>query len=481
MLAAMTLFAALAAPATGQASGDIEQHIRAAELAESRDDFAGAVREFEAAVKQMPDSAELESNLGVARYFAGQTDSAIAALARAERLKPALFAPHLFLGLSRMRLSDPDAAVVELQKAVRINGSDAQAHTWLGYAYTAQSRFDLALHQLELAAELKPKDVDIWYAIGRCHLELGKQAIGKLLALAPDGGRAWQLAAEQYQLQGNTDKALQLYLGAFQRRPDIAGMRDQIVKLGGSVPAAVTNISRPHTEEDALYAQAHQNEEAARIAFTRVAEIDPGSYRAHQVQGDSLVAMERWKDAGQEYQVVAASRPDLPGIHEAIGECLLRQGQVAEALKQYRAELALQPHSASAQESVGRILVLMGDDDEARKALEAALALSHPPAETYKLLGKVEVRAQNYGRAEALLARYVALEKGDSNAYYLLSQAYRGLGNKAKMNEAVALYKKYSRDEQQRDSARRALDRLRGQDPAADATLNENTSQAAPQ
>ena len=102
-----------------------------------------AVREYEYLTRQLPRSAEMQSNLGVALYFDHQWERAIAVFRKAIALNPNLLAPHLFTGLAWYQLAKPDAAVSELETAVRLHASDVIAHTWLGYAYVAQSRYEV--------------------------------------------------------------------------------------------------------------------------------------------------------------------------------------------------------------------------------------------------------------------------------------------------------------------------------------------------
>src|SRR5579863_5678411 len=78
-----------------------------AQVAEAKEDFATAVREYKALVQAVPKNAELESNLGVALYFNHDFPQAVDELRRAEELKPSLYAPHLFLGLSMAQLGRP--------------------------------------------------------------------------------------------------------------------------------------------------------------------------------------------------------------------------------------------------------------------------------------------------------------------------------------------------------------------------------------
>ncbi|MGH9609242.1 MAG: tetratricopeptide repeat protein, partial [Bryobacteraceae bacterium] len=429
-------------------ASQIAAHAQAAQRAERQNNFSEAVRQFQYVTNKLPRNAEMQSNLGVALYFDHQLTQAIAAFHKAIALNPDLLAPHLFSGLALYRLSNPNAAVPELQRAVRVKPGDVLARKWLGYAYAAQFRYEPALKQFQAASKLDPKNIDVWYALGQTFLQIGKHATRQLLTMAPDGGRAWELAGEQEKLQGHRKAALKDFEEALKRRPDLPALRKAVTELGGPLPVASRTEPRPagSGRADALYRQAHEAEQKARAAFGRVGKIAPNSYRAHEIMGDSLTAQGLPEKAIQEYRTVLRLKPDLPGIHEAIGNALLGTGKTAEALREFRAELKIQPRSASVRASIGKALLLLGQDQEAGKMLASALKMNRPPPETYRLLGKLALRRKQYRSAVDALNRYLSAAKGDSRGYYLLAGAYRGLGDKEQMRHALALYEKTSRD-----------------------------------
>lgn len=469
MPAKLILFAGMAVPVSAQTASDqIALHARAAQQAERQNDFHTAVHEYERVAKLLPQNAEVQSNLGVALYFDHDLVRSTAVFHRAIALNPDLFTPHLFSGLAWYRLSNPDAAVSELKKAVHINPSDTVAHTWLGYAYVAQFRYDAAAKEFEAACRLAPGDVDSWYALGQSYLQIGKDMTLQLLQVAPDGGRAQQLAGEQLQLRGDRQKALEVYEGALTRRPDIAELRTLVTELGGN-PTTKTEIPSSKTDqEDALYQRAHDAEQKARYAFEKVMQIAPTSYRAHQIQADAFDSAEQPEKAIQEFRTVLALKPDLPGVHEAIGRDLVQMGKLPEALKEFNAEIETQPRSASAHMNAGRVLLMMGDDEGAGKMLNAALEMDRPPLETYSLLGKLDLRRNDSRSAIRALTHYVSVVKDNSSAYYLLAKAYREVGDRAEMNHALELYKSTSRDAQQRSLAQKELDHLSGRSQIAE-------------
>ena len=496
----MTLLAAASLPAClsmglqsrqsqQQEENQIGLHQRSAQEAEARGDFNTAVREYSALVKELPGNAELESNLGIALYFQhGSTanlDRAAAAFQRALKLKPHLYSPHLFLGIIHFRQSQPDAAATQLEQAIAINDSDPLAHTWLGYAYIAQSRYPQAIAQLETAQletaqaqtaqGQQPNEldrIDIAYALGQCYLESGKQATSRLINQFPDGGRTWQLAGEQADAQGSQEKALKMYLGALQRRPDLEGLRAKVAAMGGTAPPKPDRLTADTSAEDALFAQVEQFASQANAAYERVSTIDPDSYRAHQVLAESDVAADRLDDAIAEYQKVLAKKPDLPGIHEALCDALSRTARVQDAMVQCDAELALAPRNAEAHVQAARVHLLVEDYAGAGALLQKAVTLDRPPIAAYKFLGQVLFNQKQYQAAAAGLNKYLAVEPKDASAYYLLSRAYKSIGDTERMYAAIAAYKRTSDAAKNASDAQRALDRAHEQEnlsPAIDA------------
>lgn len=477
MLAKLAVLVSMAVPLLAQtAPGTPAAHAQAAIEAERRNDFSTAVREYQKVVASLPRSAEMQSNLGVALYFDRNLPSAIQVFRTAIRLNPTLFAPHLFSGLALFRLSKPDEAVPELETATRLNPSDVIAHTWLGYAYNAQLRPEAALEQFLNAKEHDPDNIDVWSALGETYLELGRQATQKLLTLSPDGARSWQLAGEQLKLNGDSKGALKDFRGALQRRPELDDVRAQVVELGGNADVNPHAESSGNSErEDAIYLQAHNAEQQAHAAFEHVIQTAPESYRARQIMADALSAQEHHEKAIEEYREVLKLKPDLPGIHEAIGNALLRLGKPAEAVAEFQTELAIQPRSAAVYTDLGQGLLITGNDGEAAKMLSKALEMDRPPPEIYRLMGKADLHLKNYSAAAKDLNHFLELRPNDPNSYYLLSKAYRSLGDKTQMQQALAMFEKTSRDAKERSRAQTELEALNRKQRVDDAESDQES------
>lgn len=458
VLAALVPLAGRAPSASGQASSEqIAEHQQAAQQAEARDDFATAVEEYKLLTKWLPENGQVWSNLGVALYFHNEFTNAAGVMHHAIALNRDLYSPHLFLGLSEARLSHPDAAIAELKKAIAINGADSLPRTWLGYEYLAQSDYKQAVEQLTVATRSNARDSDIWYALGQSYLDLDKDAIRQLWRVAPDGGRIWQLAAEQFEIQGNNGAALRAYLGALKRRPDLVALKPKIIALGGTVPQSAATPAGPTATEDAAYERVRQYEREAKAALAQVSQIDPDSARAHQIQGDAEVAAERFDDAIDEYKVALTRNDRLPGLHGALCYAMSRIGRLQEAMRECDAELEIAPSSAEAYVAAGRMHLLANDNTKAEALLTKAMTLDRPPLFAFKFLGQVYLNQKEYSQAATYLRKYLAEEKSDSAAYYLLARACKYTGDVQGMNEAITAYKRTSEAARNTTEAQKAL------------------------
>lgn len=449
-------------------SNDFAERQQIARHAEDLGDFGTAVQEYSQLAKWLPLSPEVQSNLGVALYFHHDYSEAVGAFRRSIALKESLYTPHLFLGLTLAKLSQPAAAAAELKKAIEINGADPVAHMWLGFEFTDISQFEAAAIQLKIAAKEKPDDPDIWYALGQSYLDLGKEETIRLVRLAPDGGRVWQLAGEQSEIQGNEGKALELYIGASRRRPDIEELRTKIIALGGKPPAEKQAVPATGADEDRLYARIEQDESLARKAFEHLDIIAPDSSRAHQILASSFVAAGHYDDAIKEYQLVLQRAPELTGIHAAICDALSRVGQIREAIKECEAEIALAPFDAEAYADAARVLLLAHEDEQAETLLDKSLTLESPPAFVYKLLGQLHLDQKKYTQARDMLNKYLSTETMDASAYYLLARACRYSGDQQCMDQAIAAFKRTSDAAKNTNEAQHVLDANRGQKKGSD-------------
>lgn len=200
-------------------------------------EFQPAAATFERAVARYPDSAKLETGLGVAWFALGQYDRAVKALVRATELMPSDPRPYLLLGKAYgvssseseevtkrlehlvgiqprnaqahyyyalslwkgQRASPADLPLVEehLKSALALDPQMPEAHLELGALYAQQSRYPLAIHEYRAAIRLRPGLPRAHYRLAQAYLRTGDKAAAqaeldayqKLRGTQPDSHR----------------------------------------------------------------------------------------------------------------------------------------------------------------------------------------------------------------------------------------------------------------------------------------------------
>ena len=142
----------------------------------ARNDAAGALVEFQAAVKAKPAYAEAQYNLGVAYDGLGKKEDAVAAYKEAVRLKPVDAGYRMNLGAALRRTGDVDGALVALKEAARLAPRDATAWANLGMVLSDKKSYDEAQAALDKATKIKPDFALAWNRLGRVALKRGQVA-----------------------------------------------------------------------------------------------------------------------------------------------------------------------------------------------------------------------------------------------------------------------------------------------------------------
>ena len=127
---------------------EAEKDIQAGKQAQLQGDYAQAAASYQAAVKLMPEVAELYGNLGIAYYLQKDYDKAIAAFQQALKRKPALEAPNLYLGMAYVRTARFADSIKPLQKALSINPKIREAYINLGASYNEIGKSEEGLQVL---------------------------------------------------------------------------------------------------------------------------------------------------------------------------------------------------------------------------------------------------------------------------------------------------------------------------------------------
>jgi tetratricopeptide (TPR) repeat protein len=300
----------------GQSSPDVATEfsqgiaaMRAGRLDEAR-------AKFVLVVKQQPQFAEAQFNLGLANEEQGDYDAAIASLQKALGLKPHLRGGNLFLGIAEFRLNHLEKAHTAIAKETISYPKEGAAWMWLGIVCLAQDRPEDAADALDNAAKLKPDDQDILYHRGRAHLLVSKNSYSEMFKINPNSWLVHRVLAQaDAEAERHTDAIVE-YEVAIKLAPTQPGLHEEL----GSEYRAVNKIAEAETAfQDELKIDPHnvlaryklgaieiekgdgakgkELIEAAQREKSNLVHIDYNLGRAEMLLGDYVVAADHFEHA----------------------------------------------------------------------------------------------------------------------------------------------------------------------------------------
>jgi tetratricopeptide (TPR) repeat protein len=182
---------------------------------------------------------------------------------------------------------------------------------------------------------------------------------------------------------------------------------------------------------EASYWRGRCYEKLATAAYLTLSEVDPDSYRMHQLMGDVAAANGDDRKAIEEYRAAIAIKFSLPNLHYSLGHLLWKDLKVKEAREEFETELKLDPQHAGALNELGDTYLLEHQPERALPYLTQALARDPNNPDIHRDLGTTYSELRNYEKAVAEFRIAVAGDH-DGSVHYKLARAYQALGEKEK-------------------------------------------------
>jgi tetratricopeptide (TPR) repeat protein len=189
---------------------------------------------------------------------------------------------------------------------------------------------------------------------------------------------------------------------------------------------------------EAAYWRARCYEKLATAAYLRLYQVDPDSYRLHQLLGDIEAAKNDDGKAIEEYKAAIALKSSVPNLHYSLGHLLWKDLKVPEARVELEAEVAINPHHAGALNDLGDTYLLEHQPEKALTYLNDALAADSANPDIHRDLGTAYSELGDYRKAEEQLKLAVA-DDHDGSVHYKLARAYQALGDKENAAREFAL------------------------------------------
>ena len=345
-----------------------------------------------------PDQQKLQAifQSGSQAMHAGNAAAAEEQFRQATRLAPGFAEAWLDLGLAQLKEGKLADAIPSMRQALALDPSTHGAHLFLGIAEYQTHHGDDALVDLGDAVQQDPRNPLAQMWLGIVQLE-----------------------------SGHPEKATEPLDRAAELSPDDIGILDYRV-------------------------QAHMA--VARQSYTRIYQLDPGSWRLHRLNAQIDAEARQHTQAIEEYQEAIKIAPKQADLYEGLGWEYRQTGQLDLAEKAFEQQLALTPGNPIAMYNLASTRVDAGRAASAIGLLEQVVRLYGAPTVADYYLGRAYA-AENKPEPAAAEYQKATTLGGETarQAWYGLGQVDKELGRTV---EARAAVEKFQQLHQQAVQAR---------------------------
>jgi len=370
--------------------------------------------ELEGIVKDQPDWALAQLQLGQTLWLEAKRDAAIRAFDQAERTSPNAAVTRLRVAQFFLSQGDIDRSIAKAQASLGTPVAPL-ARGFLAQAYLVKRQPDLAQRELEAAAAEWPQD-PIWpLQLGRLHLGRGnaREALVQFESAARLSPRAPDALAGQ----------AQAYL-ALNQPADAVKAAQAALKVHNESAEAYLFLG-------SVYDRVGQSADAAQ-AYQKVLERQPAHLGASRALAGLYNRTGRTGDAVKLLEDATSANPTsaLPALDLAL--IYQKAGNDAAMIAAYRQVLARDPTNAVA---FNNLAYFLGKDparmDEALEFAERAYrAAPRSPAVADTLGWLLYLKGGALDRAEALLGQAAAGVPNDPEVHYHLGMVLAKQGKK---------------------------------------------------
>ncbi len=445
--------------ASGEAFKSAQRHFLLGALMERRGDSAGALKAFEAALGEDPDSLYLRREAAGMALELGDSEKAGALAGRLKEKDAADPKTQLLLGNILWARGDEAGTRAAFEEAFRLDPHSAEAVLSLG-EFLSERDPDQAREVYRRFIQSDPDEAsEARYELAKMDYEAGRYeaAISQLkdaIEEEPDALPLRYALAQAYEAQASTAAALGEYQRILQMEPSNTALLNRI----GELSAATGDLDQAR----ARFAEARrlepQNPAACHWLAADAEKLGDWS-RAAELLGASAALAEdpalhlrlsyyetqagRGREAMRVLEAAHARWPanDQIDYFLALGYDDMKKPQKAVAL--LRQVLELKPEMREARFELGAILEKLNRLDEAEKEFRALLASDPNDAAALNYLGfSLADRGMELSTAEALIRRALSL-KPENPAYldslgWVLFQQGRSTEAVSSLEEAIA-------------------------------------------
>ncbi len=310
--------------------------------------------------------------------------------------------------------------------AAQWNGARAAVLHSLASDQFKTGNYDKARQTVVEALKMSPQNAELWILsaklnIEQSQLEVAQQDLGRAMEFAPEKAEPYYLRGVINQRWQKLDQASADYQFASEKAP---------AELAYVLARAETLVAMDRSKE------------ALGLLQEKMPYFENNPV-IRDAAGQLLMQQQRYSDAVDTFRQAAMLATDDLGLKERLAKALLFNNQHREAAE-------LLNRLTRDDRNIGRadLYVMLGEacmqsdrPSEARGAFETATQINPSNAQAWQGIGKVALNANDLRRAELAIRKSVALDPADAQSQLLLG--YMRM-KQAKLNEAMVAFRKAS-------------------------------------
>jgi O-antigen biosynthesis protein len=348
------------------------------------------------AVKQNPNSAPKQMELGNLYFRTQKWQQAIACYLQAIKINPQQAEYYLNLGQALEKSGELAKANQAFYQGFSLKPEEitAKNHYLLGNKLLEQKQIQPAIACYRRAISQQPDLIEAYWQLGEILLGIGNYQTAEAcyrqaLKVNPHQSRSYFLLGKVFYQQQQWQPALTCYQKAVKLEPKNAEIQH--------------NLGEVFTRE--------QQWEQAIQAYRQAIALKNNYSWSHNNLGDALLKLEQWQSAVESYRQAIKLNPDFVWSHYNLGEALVQLAEWDEAAKAYQTAQQLNPElseprrrsKSSRQEAIAYYQEQIAYNPDNIELYHQAISLDKHNPKLYLGLGKTLFKQ---GKLEEAIAIY---------------------------------------------------------------------------
>ncbi|MCX8173529.1 MAG: tetratricopeptide repeat protein [Thermoplasmata archaeon] len=412
-----------------------------------------ALRILEKLVKNNPDIEEIWNNLGNIYARRGKVEEAVKAYTKAIELNPDYTVARYNLGMVLAQRGEYAAAMDQFSRVLE-REEMVEAYCAMASCEYATNNFQQALKTINKAISLNSKNIDAWLLRAAVLAELEKtedasNTLKECMKINPENAEVYLAAAKLAAKHHRLREAEETLKDAVERAPEnaqawelLAEIEHQLERYDAAIYAAERALALPESQEHRWYLEyllgsSHFEKKEyadARRHFENCIAENPGFTETYVKLGFTLIETGMREEGLKLLEKALEMAPDNWKVQYLVAKGKFELGEVEEAGQMLDKLLETNPDS-DALLLMGRIMVLRGELEEAIHMFERAVDKNPANFEAWYYKGRTLLETKEMEKAVASLELAIQINPWHYNSHYYLALAYEEENNYAKAAE----------------------------------------------